>query len=251
MAPVIAISGLGQMALRPYLLWTGTAAALIAAIAFYDVWRMEGARLPQPAPRAIEPSPQLCVFLAAGFFIAPALVLAGVQERRRIAGYTSYFEIAWKLGVQLPFSGLFVGSTWLVLHLGAQLFLLIKLDFLSRAIDKSWLAIPVTTFAFACAMHLTDLRPAIVRGIRNLLLALHCGASRGAAPDAGPAGRCALADLAMLGPAHRESIWHCTSFISSGRSTIIPPARYATCACRRCRTAPPRSSCTCPAKAAT
>ncbi|NNG25364.1 DUF4153 domain-containing protein [Telluria aromaticivorans] len=172
MAPVIAISGLGQMARRPLLLWLGTAAALIVAFAFYDAWRMEGIHLPQPAPRAIEPSPQLCVFLAAGFFIAHALVLAGAQERRRIAGYTNYFEIAWKLGVQLAFSGLFVGSTWLVLHLGAQLFLLIKLDFLSRAIDQSWFAIPVTTFAFACAMHLTDVRPAIVRGIRNLLLVL-------------------------------------------------------------------------------
>ncbi len=157
---------------RPLLLWVGTAAALIAAFALYDAWRMEGAGLPQPAPRAIEPSPQLCAFLAAGFFIAHALVLAGAQEGRRIARYTTYFEIAWKLGVQLAFSALFVGVTWLVLHLGAQLFLLVKLDFLSRAIGKSWFAIPVTTLAFACAMHLIDVRPAIVRGIRNLLLVL-------------------------------------------------------------------------------
>jgi hypothetical protein len=172
MAPVIAISALGHMTRRQLLLWVATAAVVIAALACYDAWRMEGAWRPYQSPRGPEPSPELCVFLAAGFFIAHALVLSGCSARRRIATYTAYFETAWKLGVQLAFSGLFVGVTWLVLQLGAQLFLLIKLDFLSKAIGESWFAIPVTTFAFACAMHLTDVRPAIVRGIRNLLLVL-------------------------------------------------------------------------------
>ncbi len=173
MAPVIAINGLGQMPRRRLLVWVATAAAVIAALAFYDVWRMEGAGLPGPKQlRGPEPSPQLCLSLAAGFFIAHALVLAGSLEGRRIASYTAYFEIAWKLGVQLAFSAVFVGVTWLVLQLGAQLFLLIKLDFLSKAIRESWFSIPVTTFAFASAMHLTDVRPGIVRGIRNLQLML-------------------------------------------------------------------------------
>jgi hypothetical protein len=174
LAPAIAISGLGQLSRRRLLLWAGVAAAVIAALAFYDVWRMEGAWRPPAGsrPRGAEPSPQLCLALVAGLFIAHALVLAGASEGRRIASYTAYFETAWKLGVQLAFSALFVGVTWLVLQLGAQLFLLIKLDFLSKAIQKSWFSIPVTTFAFASAMHLTDVRPGIVRGIRNLLLVL-------------------------------------------------------------------------------
>jgi len=174
LVPVIAISALGQMTRRQLLLWLGIAAAVVATLAFYDVWRMEGAWRPDygQKPRGPEPSPQLCLALAAGLFIAHALVLAACQERRRIAPYTSYFEVAWKLGVQLAFSALFVGVTWLVLQLGAQLFLLIKLNFLSKAIQHSWFSIPVTTFAFASAMHLTDVRPAIVRGIRNLLLVL-------------------------------------------------------------------------------
>jgi len=173
-APVVAISGLGQLSRRQVLLWTASVAAVAAALAFYDVWRMEGAwQLPQgPTPRAREPSPQLCLSLVAGVFIAHALVLAGAYEGRRIAGYDAYFETAWKLGVQLAFSGVFVGVTWIVLHLGAALFVLIKLDFLRKAIGEPWFSIPVTTFAFACAMHLTDLRPAIVQGIRNLLLVL-------------------------------------------------------------------------------
>jgi hypothetical protein len=174
LAPAILISGLGQLTRRRLLLWAGVAAAIVAALAFYDVWRMEGAWRPPagPKPRGAEPSPQLCFALVAGLFIAHALVLAGASEGRRIASYTAYFETAWKLGVQLAFSALFVGVTWLVLQLGAQLFMLIKLDFLSKAIQKSWFSIPVTTFAFAGAMHLTDVRPGIVRGIRNLLLVL-------------------------------------------------------------------------------
>jgi len=170
--PVLAISGLGQLSRRRLLQWLLLLATVIAGLAFYDVWRMEGARLPAPQPKALEPTPQLCLFLVAGCFIAHALVLAGVEERRRVAGYATYFETAWKLGVQLAFSGVFVGATWLVLHLGAALFMLVKLDFLQQAILEMWFVIPVTTFAFACALHLTDLRPAIVQGIRNLLLVL-------------------------------------------------------------------------------
>ncbi|MCA1857139.1 DUF4153 domain-containing protein [Massilia oculi] len=174
LVPVIAISGLGLLTRRRLLLWSVTAAAMLAVLALHDVWRMEGAYRPPegPRPHAASPSPQLCLSLVAGLFIAHVLVLAGAHERRRIAGYASYFETAWKLGLQLAFSALFVGAGWLVLHLGAQLFLLVKLSFLQDAIREPWFAIPVTTFAFASALHLTDVRPGIVRGIRNLLLVL-------------------------------------------------------------------------------
>ncbi|MGH8855067.1 MAG: DUF4153 domain-containing protein, partial [Telluria sp.] len=83
MAPVIAISGLGHMTRRQLLLWVGTAGLIIAALACYDAWRMEGAWRPpiaQPRAPAPAPSPQLCLLLAAGFFIAHALVLAGTGE---------------------------------------------------------------------------------------------------------------------------------------------------------------------------
>jgi len=175
LVPVILISALGQLTRRQLLLWAGTAAVLVVLLGAYDAWDQSGA--PPPAFgndkwRPTMPSEELCGFMIAGFFIAHALVLSGAQERRRIASYITYFELAWKLGVQLAFSGLFVGVTWIVLHLGAELFMLVKLGFLRETIRKSWFAIPVTAFAFSCAMHLTDMRPVIVRGIRNLLLVL-------------------------------------------------------------------------------
>jgi hypothetical protein len=110
--------------------------------------------------------------LLGGFFIAHALVMTGVAERRRIASYAGYFETAWKLAVQVSFSVLFVGVAWGVLTLGAALFMLVKLDWFRELLKKSWFVIPVIVFSFNCALHVTDVRPAIVRGIRSLLLTL-------------------------------------------------------------------------------
>ncbi|MFL6675447.1 MAG: DUF4153 domain-containing protein [Massilia sp.] len=179
LVPVILAGSLGHMNRRQLLIWVCTSAAIIAALAAYDIWRVSdpdpqrlvagnaGAR-PQPKPG----SSPLPLFLVAGFFIAHSLVLAGIRDRRKIAFYQSHFEIAWKLLIQLLFSAGFVGVTWLVLLLGGQLFLLVKLSFLHELIRKPWFAIPVVAFAFSCAIHLTDVRPAIVQGIRALLLML-------------------------------------------------------------------------------
>lgn len=163
--PVILITGLGHLPRRTLAGWVASAAIAIALLAVHDIWRrLGGVDVLRPTP-----SGPLTVCLATGCFIAHALVLAGARERRHIAAYATYFDVAWTLGLQLAFSALFVGATWLVLQLGASLFDLIRLDFLSQAMRKAWFSIPVTAFAFACALHLTDVKPAIVRGIRNLV----------------------------------------------------------------------------------
>jgi Domain of unknown function (DUF4153) len=171
-APVLLISGLGHLTRRQVLAWVSTAAVLVAALAVYDIWRMGSMPERWHDSHVTMPSGELCTFLVASLFIAHALVLAGSHDRRRIAAYATYFEIAWKLGVQLAFSGLFVGITWAALLLGSELFRLVKIDFLWKLIREPWFGIPVTAFAFSSAMHLTDVRPAIVQGIRGLLLML-------------------------------------------------------------------------------
>ena len=170
--PVLLVSALGHLTRRQVLLWVGGAALLVALLAVYDIWRMGTGLNLERHSHVVMPSPSLCAVLVAGLFIAHALVLSGARDRRRIAAYSTYFDIAWKLGVQLAFSAFFVGITWLALTLGAELFRLVKLSFFSELIRKPWFAIPVTAFAFSCAMHLTDVRPAIVQGIRSLLLLL-------------------------------------------------------------------------------
>jgi hypothetical protein len=182
--PPILISGLGHLRRRQLLLWGGVALLVLVGLGCYDAWRVADLPLPPHGQqnvryvaspdqyRSLFPSAPLVPFAMAGFFIAHTLVLSAVRDGRRIAAYATYFDSAWKLGVQLAFSALFTGVTWLVLLLGAQLFELVKLGFLTELIRKEWFAIPASACAFACAMHLTDVRPAIVRGIRGLLLVL-------------------------------------------------------------------------------
>jgi hypothetical protein len=67
---------------------------------------------------------------------------------------------------------LFVCALFLVLWLGAALFLLLKLHFLEQLLRESWFNIPVSAMAFASALHITDVRPDIIRGSRTLVLSL-------------------------------------------------------------------------------
>jgi hypothetical protein len=173
--PVLMMSGLGHLANKAWWRWMLVATLVVASLAYYDTWRIVGAPAADygpGVPKAAYPSHLLWLFGAGGFYIAHALVLASATDQRRIASYPSYFDSAWKLLIQIQFSVLFVGAFWAVLGLGAALFKLIQLTFFMDLLKEPWFAIPVTVFAFACALHLTDMRPAIVHGIRNLLLVL-------------------------------------------------------------------------------
>jgi len=169
--PILLISGLGHLLRRQLLIWAAAAAVVIVVFGMHDAWRLPyGPSELQQVPR--QSSFVVLVFSVAFFFIAHTLVLAGALDGRRIARYTTYFESAWKLFIQLLFSAFFVGVLWIVMWLGANLFQLLELKFLRRLIEEPWFSVPVTCFAFSCAMHVTDVRPAIVRGIRTLLLVL-------------------------------------------------------------------------------
>lgn len=174
-APVLLVSGLGHIPPKTLWRWLLPATAVLALLGYYDIWRGAGAPYwdyVKSADMARFPSPELWVHVVAGFFIAQSLVSAAVIDGRRIASYRSLFESASKLLIQVAFAAVFVGIIWLVLVLGSELFKMIKLDFLKKLLEESWFAIPVTTFAFAYALHITDVRPAIVRGIRSLVFVL-------------------------------------------------------------------------------
>ena len=173
--PVLLISALGHLAPRQAAVWLLAALAVLLAFSLHDVWRGANSYplLSNWSNRPVySPSALLVFFGCVFFFIAHALVLAGAQDGKRIASYNTYFETAWKLAIQLLFSAFFVGALFLVLYLGANLFMLIKLRFLRELLDESWFNVPVACTAFSCAMHVTDVRPSIVRGIRTLLLVL-------------------------------------------------------------------------------
>ncbi|RFB69474.1 MULTISPECIES: DUF4153 domain-containing protein [unclassified Herbaspirillum] len=181
--PIVAVSGIGHLSRRNLLIWLAALAVILSGLGVYDAWRADLSSLLTSAGKAccdadmnghpeILPSATLFLLAVAGLFIAQAMMLAGDADGRRIASYRSYFEMAWKLLVQLLFATLFTGLFWLVLETGNALFSLIKLDFLDKLLEKSWFHIPVTTLAFSSALHLSDVRPQIVAGIRKLLLTL-------------------------------------------------------------------------------
>ena len=173
--PTLLISALGEMPPRKALAWAGIALMAVALLAFFDnwtAWPLDWAYVAGAARPHVIPSPQLFVFGGAGLFIAHALVTGADIDHRLRASYPTHFDVAWKMAVQLALSGAFVGAFWLLLWLGAGLFALIKLQFFSRLIQHEWFAIPVTAMAAAGALHLTDIRPALVRGARTLALTL-------------------------------------------------------------------------------
>ncbi|WP_342237992.1 DUF4153 domain-containing protein [Inquilinus sp. OTU3971] len=164
--PLIALVGLGSVRLRTLLIWAAAAALVLAGLGVHD------------ATRAIEarggpwPSFGLWVFAAAILFIAHHLIAAADAERRIVASYPRYFEIAWKNGVQLALSCAFIGVFWLVLHLGAALFDAIGIGQMRDVIRERWFAFPATSVMAAAAIHLTDVRSGLIRGIRTVALTL-------------------------------------------------------------------------------
>jgi hypothetical protein len=175
--PLIFLLGVGSMRLATLGGWLIAVAAVVAALAWYGIWREPPAQWQtnwgayETLSNLVPPVGLFC-FTGVGLFIAHALIAGGDADRRFMATYPTHFDVAWKLALQLILAHIFVGVFWLVLWLGAFLFNLINIDFVERLIEHRWFAIPMTTLAAAAAIHLTDVRAALVRGTRTLVLVL-------------------------------------------------------------------------------
>lgn len=171
MVPVLMLAGVGRMRWPVLLGWAIAATAFLALLGWHGVASQGTSEygagryppfLPWPMP----------FFAAAALFIGHHLVLPADLERRWIAAFPTYFDTAWKAGVQLALSIGFTAAFWLLLFLGAALFDVIGLKFLGELISKDWFSIPVTTVVFATAVHLTDVRDGLIRGVRSVVLML-------------------------------------------------------------------------------
>jgi hypothetical protein len=177
--PILFVVSLGHLSRKALLYWMLALLLALTGLAVYDQWRNIGALSfngwnlsSDNSEKTKYPSFLLYAFTAVSCFITHSLVSAACSEGKRIASYNAYFDTSWKLLVQLKFSTIFVGALMLVLFLGANLFQLIKINFLHDALQESWFVIPICMTAFSFALNLTDVRPAIVNSIRNLLLVL-------------------------------------------------------------------------------
>lgn len=164
--PFVILAGLAEMRRRNVVIWAVAVAVVMGLLGLHDITR-------QAAFTSIDwLSPQMMVFTAAGLFIGHHLLEAGDLDDRLIARYPTYFDLAWKHGVQMAMSAGFVGVFWVVLMLGGALFKLIGIDFVEELIRKSWFAFPATTTMFAAAVQLTDVRHTLIRGVRTVALTL-------------------------------------------------------------------------------
>ena len=166
MVPVLLLAGVGRMRWPVLLAWAVGATAFLGLLGWHGVASQGSGEygpgryppfLPWPMP----------LFAATALFIGHHLVLPADLERKWIAAFPTYFDTAWKAGVQLALSIGFTGAFWLLLFLGAALFNVIGLEFLGDLIAKDWFSIPVTTVVFATAVHLTDVRDGLIRGVRS------------------------------------------------------------------------------------
>lgn len=162
--PPLLLAGVGRLRIVTLAVWAGVAAALLAGLAWHDIARQSGMDR--------EPTFPLFAFSAVALFVAHHLIVPADRERRVIASFPAYFDAAWMAGVQLAASVAFAGVFWLLLFLGASLFNIIGLRFLGELLRQGWFFLPMTGLAFATAVHLTDVRDGLIRGVRTIALML-------------------------------------------------------------------------------
>ncbi len=177
--PVLVSVSLGSLRRRTLILWTTAAAIVLSGLAIHDISQgygdgdqTVGLLLGPGRGSQIWPSGNLVLFTAIGLFIAQVLVDAGGASGRLVGSYVRHFDAAWKYAVEAGLSAAFLGIFWLLLWLGAGLFQLIGIGFFSDLIQQRWFALPATTLALQLAIHVTDTRSGIVRGMRTLILIL-------------------------------------------------------------------------------
>ncbi|WP_158904721.1 DUF4153 domain-containing protein [Burkholderia sp. L27(2015)] len=174
--PPVLIVGVGHLPRLRLLLWCALLAAVVAALGYNDAWRvmdLQALATREDLSFTMDPpSFEVSLFSAVFVFIGYALISAGEATHRWLAPYESYFESSWKLALQIGLSLMFAGVFFLILVLGANLFMLLKLNFLRDLLDRLWFNVPVLAMTFATGLHITDVRPNIIRDIRTLLLTL-------------------------------------------------------------------------------
>lgn len=162
LTPIALLGGLGVMRGKVLAPWIGAVALVAGGLGAYQAtWSVDDGVLVMTAAG-----------LAVGCFIAHVLILAGDQERKRVASYERYFDLAWTEAVRLALAVAFVGALWAILGLGAGLFKLIGIDAVAELIASPWFAFPASCVVFALAIHLTELRATLVKGARTLALTL-------------------------------------------------------------------------------
>lgn len=170
---LIALAQVGRMRpahLLPYLLLAGAA---LCALGAYDMWRHPVIETwsGRGSPRSF-PSFSVILGAAVGLFIVNQLLEHRERGYKLFASYSAYVERAWMCMVQFLLAGLFAAMALSVLALGAGMFDMLGLHALAAQLVRPAIRYTLCSVAFALGVHLTDVRPALLLGVRNVLLVL-------------------------------------------------------------------------------
>jgi Domain of unknown function (DUF4153) len=154
-------AGAGSMRRTSLAVWTAIAAALIG----YILWTGF-----DKSARGSDTLLGHYFLILPLLFIAHELVSSGDQAGKPIAPYETYFDEAWKRGVQLALSIAFTLLFWGILWLGAALLGFIGFDWLKRLLQNEYFSLPMLGLAFGAAVHLADVQTKLLADVRNLIL---------------------------------------------------------------------------------
>ena len=170
--PVIAMAGISRLRRRSLAAYLGLAAIALAGLAAYDLWRDPLQQVGALHAVRVWPSFELSFGAAVGLFIVNQLIEHRERGHSLWTHYAEHFEDSWMRGFQLVGSLIFSLLVWGVLNLGAALFNLIHVAWFETLIQHNWFRCPALAMAFAAAIHITDVRPALLKGMRNVVLTL-------------------------------------------------------------------------------
>lgn len=168
--PIVVLAGIGRMPAGKLAIWAVTSTVVIIALGCHDATR--GRVATYQAEELFWPWFRLWPALMGALFIAHVLVAEAVAARRLLPPYARHFDTACNLAIQAALASCFVGVFWGLLCLGAGLFKLVQIEMPLRVIIHLGFAIPASTLAFAVAVHITDVQPALIRGARSIALTL-------------------------------------------------------------------------------
>ncbi len=159
----VLLAGLGNMRRISLLAWGAIAMLLIGIIAHHAF---------SQSTKHSDFGEQNILWILPFLFITHELVSSGDEANKIIAPYETYFDEAWKRGVQLFLAIAFTGVFWAILWLGAALLKIIGLDWFEELLKEKYFAIPATFVAFASAVHLGDVQSKLLNNFRNLVLSV-------------------------------------------------------------------------------
>lgn len=169
--PLILMQGLSRLRLAQLAVWVVVATIVVALLGWCDATRVRFAEN-TGATQLFWPDFRVWTILIPSLFVAQALVVDSVLEGRFYPSYPRHFDTAWSQAVQIVLTAAFVGLFWILLWLCDGLFKLVNVDAFEKLIRDPRFYWPASTLAMAVSIHVTDVQPALIRGIRSLALTL-------------------------------------------------------------------------------